>query len=113
LPLVDTSAALVLSVRGRRNPSEVLRVLTSGGHWLIAVPGVDDLVQLRTVARGAPDDAPATGTRSPHDGERARPAIESAASRTRLDVLLGELAELGLPFELVRRGTSRARHHLE
>jgi 23S rRNA (guanine745-N1)-methyltransferase len=99
LPLVDASAALVLSVQGRRNPVEVLRVLAPGGHWLVAVPGVDDLVELRAAARGETLDV----------GE-GNDALES---RSRLDVLLGEVAELGLDFELARRGTSRAGHHLD
>jgi 23S rRNA (guanine745-N1)-methyltransferase len=113
LPLLDGSAELVLSVQGRRNPSEVLRVLASGGHWLVAVPGVDDLVELRTATRGAQSDAIEPEVQAPHSSAGAVHAAEPPASRSRLDVLLGELVELGLPFELARRGTSRARHHLD
>lgn len=113
LPLVDAGAALVLSVQGRRNPSETLRVLAPGGHWLIAVPGVDDLVELRAATRGAQLDAPVAELEAQRCVEGAVPAIGPPPSRSRLDVLLGELAELGLPFELARRGASRARHHLD
>ena len=52
LPLQDGSVDVVLSIHGRRNPSECARVLTAAGHLLIAVPAPDDLVELRTLLQG-------------------------------------------------------------
>ncbi len=47
IPLADRSCDLVLSLFGRRNPTEFRRVLRPGGHALVAVPGEDDLQELR------------------------------------------------------------------
>jgi 23S rRNA (guanine745-N1)-methyltransferase len=52
LPLLDGSAALVLSLHARRNPPECHRVLKPGGHLLAAVPASDDLIELRTAVQG-------------------------------------------------------------
>ncbi len=53
LPLLDASVDLVLSQQGRRNPVECARVLKPGGHLLVSVPAVDDLVELREAVQGA------------------------------------------------------------
>lgn len=54
LPFPDRSAKLVLSLHGRRNPSECARVLAPGGFLLMAVPAPDDLVELRALVGGQP-----------------------------------------------------------
>jgi len=53
LPLLDGSVSLVLSMHGRRNPSECRRVLRACGYLLIAVPAPDDLIELREATQGA------------------------------------------------------------
>lgn len=53
LPLLDHSVDLVLSIHGRRNPSEVARVLGVGRYLLVAVPSADDLIELRELVQGA------------------------------------------------------------
>jgi 23S rRNA (guanine745-N1)-methyltransferase len=52
LPLLDGSVDVVISVHGRRNPTEVARVLVPMGHLLVAVPAADDLVELRKLVQG-------------------------------------------------------------
>jgi 23S rRNA (guanine745-N1)-methyltransferase len=52
LPVGDGCATLVVSMHGRRNPSECARVLTDGGRLFVIVPGVDDLRELRTALGG-------------------------------------------------------------
>lgn len=52
LPLLDSSIDVVLSVHGRRNPSECARVLTSIGHLVVVIPAADDLVELRAMVQG-------------------------------------------------------------
>ncbi len=52
LPIRDHSVDLVLSFNGRRNPDECARVLTDGGAVLVAVPGEDDLIELRALVQG-------------------------------------------------------------
>ena len=52
LPLLDRSVDLVLSLHARRNPAEVVRVLTPAGYLLIAVPAADDLIELRELIQG-------------------------------------------------------------
>ncbi len=53
LPLIDRSAALVLSLNGRRRPDETARILRADGHLLIALPAADDLIELRAAVQGA------------------------------------------------------------
>ena len=52
LPLLGGSVDLVLSIHGRRNPAECARVLTAHGRLLAALPGPDDLIELRTLVQG-------------------------------------------------------------
>jgi 23S rRNA (guanine745-N1)-methyltransferase len=52
LPLLDRSIDLVMSVHGRRNPSEVARVLVVTGYLVVAVPAADDLIELRELVQG-------------------------------------------------------------
>jgi 23S rRNA (guanine745-N1)-methyltransferase len=53
LPLLEDSVDLILSLHGRRNPSECARVLTRSGYLLVAVPAYDDLIELRASVLGA------------------------------------------------------------
>jgi 23S rRNA (guanine745-N1)-methyltransferase len=52
LPLQSSSIDVVLSIHGRRNPSECARVLTAEGVLIVALPAADDLVELRTFVQG-------------------------------------------------------------
>ena len=52
LPLQDRSVDVVLSVHGRRNPSESARVLKASGFLIVALPAPDDLVELRALVQG-------------------------------------------------------------
>ena len=47
LPVVDSSVDCVLSLFGRRPVAEIGRVLSREGSCIIAVPGEDDLIELR------------------------------------------------------------------
>jgi 23S rRNA (guanine745-N1)-methyltransferase len=80
LPLGDASVALVLTLHGRRNPSECARVLAPGGHLLAALPAAEDLVELRALVQGR------------------------GATRERVTGFLGEHAA---QFELVARSSAR------
>lgn len=86
LPLLDGSVDVVISVHGRRNPTEVARVLVPTGHLLVAVPAADDLVELRELVQG----------------ER----IE----RDRISSVLSEHQPL---FELIERSVVRDTHDLD
>ncbi len=52
LPLQDNSVDLVLSIHGRRNPSECARVLKTTGALIVVLPAPDDLLELRTLVQG-------------------------------------------------------------
>jgi 23S rRNA (guanine745-N1)-methyltransferase len=52
LPLLDRSVDLILSLHGRRNSPECARVLRPAGALLVAVPGPDDLIELRAAVQG-------------------------------------------------------------
>ena len=47
LPVADASVHRVVSLFGRRPASEITRVLAPGGLCIVAVPGEDDLLELR------------------------------------------------------------------
>jgi len=54
LPYATGAFDLVLSIDARLNPPEMRRVLKAGGRLLVAVPGADDLVELRAAVLGEP-----------------------------------------------------------
>jgi 23S rRNA (guanine745-N1)-methyltransferase len=86
LPILDHSVSLVLSLHGRRNASECVRVLTQGGALLAGVAAPDDLIELREHIQGA------------------------AVERSRADLFLQEHAAL---FDLEERFLVREQHVLE
>ena len=52
LPLLDHRVDLVMSINGRRNPTEAARILGTGGFHLVVVPAADDLLELRELVQG-------------------------------------------------------------
>ncbi|MBZ5603494.1 MAG: methyltransferase domain-containing protein [Acidobacteriia bacterium] len=51
LPYADRSFSIVLSITGRMNAAEFRRVLRGGGRLLVALPGPEDLIELRGTGR--------------------------------------------------------------
>jgi len=47
LPLADASVDCLMSLFGRRPVAEISRVMSPGGCCIVAVPGEDDLIELR------------------------------------------------------------------
>ncbi len=47
VPYADGCFSLAISITGRMNPSEFRRVLRDDGRLLVAIPGPDDLIELR------------------------------------------------------------------
>jgi 23S rRNA (guanine745-N1)-methyltransferase len=86
LPFETGTFALVLSITGPKQASELRRLLADGGHLLVAVPAADDLAELRTAVLG------------------------DARSLDRS----GRIVELfGEHFRVAERSTARARLHLD
>jgi 23S rRNA (guanine745-N1)-methyltransferase len=52
LPIRDRSISLIVSMHGRRNPSESARVLAAEGALFVIVPGPRDLHELRSAIGG-------------------------------------------------------------
>ena len=52
LPLLDASVDVIVTLNGRRNPSEAARVLRQHGTLVIGAPAADDLIELREQALG-------------------------------------------------------------
>ena len=86
LPYAAGSFDALLAVTSRLQPAAFHRVLTPGGAFVLAVPGEDDLVELRTAAKG--------------EG-RLRPRLDAA------------LAACEAAFEVVSRRTVRWRLELD
>ena len=55
LPFPAGAFDLVLSITSRQNAPELRRLLAPGGRLLLAVPGADDLAELRTALLGKAD----------------------------------------------------------
>ncbi|HEY6508100.1 MAG TPA: methyltransferase domain-containing protein [Vicinamibacterales bacterium] len=55
VPIRDACMDVVLSIHGRRNAAECARVVRPGGRLVVAVPGPEDLQQLRAVVQGHAD----------------------------------------------------------
>lgn len=86
LPLLGASFDLILSITAPRNPAESHRVLSPAGHFAVAVPAPDDLIELRASVLG--------------EGRK----IERAEKA---------LAHLGASFELEHRFEVRSRPRLD
>lgn len=52
LPFADGSFDTALSIAGRRPAAELRRVLSPGGRLFVAIPGEDDLIELRAAVLG-------------------------------------------------------------
>lgn len=52
LPFANASLDAVTSITARLNPEEFRRVLAPGGTLLVAIPGADDLIELRQSVLG-------------------------------------------------------------
>ena len=85
LPLIDGAVSFLISLHGRRNPSDCARVVGSSGVLFIAVPAPDDLLELRRLVQGA------------------------AVERSRIEAVIGEHEALFRPLE---RFSTRERHTL-
>jgi 23S rRNA (guanine745-N1)-methyltransferase len=86
LPYATGAFDLILSIDARLHPAEMRRLLKAGGRLLVAVPGPDDLVELRAAVLG--------------EG-RLRDRLEMAAERLAAD------------FEIEARRTVRDRARLD
>lgn len=86
LPVGDGALSFLISLHGRRNPSECARVLGASGALFVAVPAPDDLIELRTFVQGI------------------------GVERSRVDAVLEEHASF---FRPVERFTSREHHTLD
>jgi 23S rRNA (guanine745-N1)-methyltransferase len=51
VPYADDSFSLILSITARMNPEEFRRVLKDDGRLLVAIPGPEDLIELRGAGR--------------------------------------------------------------
>lgn len=51
VPYADRSFSIVLSITARMNSCEFRRVLRDDGHLLVAIPGPEDLIELRGMGR--------------------------------------------------------------
>lgn len=106
LPLLDASLDLVLSIDGRRNPSECARVLKPGGTLLMAVPGPADLRELREHVLGAAHETERLPALVEEHAAAFEPAEATGAhGRVRLDA--PALAALALATYRCARGREK------
>ncbi|MBI5364455.1 MAG: methyltransferase domain-containing protein [Planctomycetes bacterium] len=92
LPVRDGALDLVLSITARRSPNEFARVLRPGGRLLLAVPGADDLAELRAAAMGSATDLAIHDPFAEFDTEFER--SEARVFTHRVEVLAEQRADL-------------------
>jgi 23S rRNA (guanine745-N1)-methyltransferase len=72
VPYADSAFSIVLSITARMNAGEFRRVLSGDGHLLVAVPGPDDLLELRGAGRDRVDRTVSAFARDFHLVEQRR-----------------------------------------
>ena len=93
LPLLNNSAAIVLSVHARRNPPECRRVLGDGGFLLLAIPSADDVIELREEVQGtAVERDRVSAVVDEHAADFV--LVERSACKQRLDLDRDQLVKL-------------------
>ena len=113
LPIADGSVDLVLSIFGRRNRGEFARILKPRGSVVVAVPGPDDLAELREAAQGRSD----LRDRVPGTVAEMAPAFAIAARIPWRDRRVHDRAAiedaLAMTYRGARRSESRRRAGIE
>lgn len=98
LPYADASFSRLMSITARMNPSEFRRVLRHHGRLLVAVPGPDDLIELR--GEGKP-----RGDRTREEFASLFTLLEQRAVRTSVAVDEQQVADLRLSIYRPRGAT--------
>jgi 23S rRNA (guanine745-N1)-methyltransferase len=118
LPLLDHSVDVLLSIHARRLPDEAARVLKPSGVLIVAVPGADDLIELRAMVQGegvdprshrVADRRACGAVRAARAGERARPA--AARPRVAARAVAVHLSRRPQQCRRARRGARSPRRH--
>jgi 23S rRNA (guanine745-N1)-methyltransferase len=77
VPYADGSFSIVLSITARMNAGEFRRVLRDDGHLLVAIPGPEDLIELRGAGRDRADRTIGTFAPDFHLVERRKITTEA------------------------------------
>lgn len=104
IPAVDASVDCVMSLFGRRPVAEIGRVLSPHGVCIVAVPGEDDLIELREQVQKEGRRRSRVEAIVDEMKEHGLTCVEQKQWRTQVEVTPDEIADaLAMTYRAVRR----------
>ncbi len=104
LPAMDASVDCVMSLFGRRPAAEISRVLSPSGCCVVAVPGEDDLIELREQVQKEGKRRSRVEAIIEQMKDNGLKCIEQKQWRTEIEVAPEEIADaLAMTYRAVRR----------
>ncbi len=103
LPVADSSVDCVVSLFGRRPVAEISRVLSPGGCCIVAVPGEDDLIELREQVQKEGKRRSRVDAIVEEMNDNGLPCVEQKQWRTQIEIGPDEIADaLAMTYRAVR-----------
>lgn len=104
LPAVDASVDCVLSLFGRRPVAEISRVLSPGGRCIVAVPGEEDLIELREQVQKEGQRRSRIGAIIDEMKANGLSCVEQTQWQTQMEIGPDEIADaLAMTYRAARR----------
>jgi 23S rRNA (guanine745-N1)-methyltransferase len=104
IPAIDSSVDCIVSLFGRRPAVEIARVLSSTGRCIVAVPGEDDLIELREQVQKEGRRRSRVEAIVEEMNEHGLACVEQKVWRTEVEVRPNEIADaLAMTYRAVRR----------
>ena len=108
LPVADSSVDCVVSLFGRRPVAEISRILSAGGRCIVAVPGEDDLIELREQVQKEGKRRSRVDAIVQEMSENGLLCVEQKQWRTQIEIGPDEIADaLTMTYRAVRRSEHR------
>jgi len=104
LPVADSSVGCVVSLFGRRPVQEISRVLSPSGFCVVAVPGEDDLIELREQVQKEGKRRSRVEAIIEEMEEQGLSCVEQKKWKTQIELSSDEIADaLAMTYRAVRK----------